>query len=350
MCALSNMKALLLGVTLLASPVAVGSASAEKIQITVPAGISVQCLQMDMLRHEAFPEIRKKYNLEFEVVNIQGAAPVALSSGYVNIFSCAGISEILNAYKKGAKNMVVFGAGSIAPIYQLISKGGLDTLNDLRGKKIGIPSAFAAATEMTELIMDRGTDLKPGRDYDFVSAGSAGARVAAFLAGEIDALPTYPPFSYELADQGNKILADAATNVPKYITGIYVFNREWAEQNKELAVRLLKALAETGQWLENPANKEAVIDWLSTNYVGSGNKPIKRDHAIQLYNFMIEQNRLAFNLYADSETINVNLNVLKEKNYLAEADIPPLGQLFDYSYLNAALRELGLPQVAELPN
>ena len=53
----------------------------------------------------------------------------------------------------------------------------------------------------------------------------------------------------------------------------------------------------------------------------------------------------------ESESLPIALtsavDILKERGVLKDENVPPLGQIFDFSYLNAALKELGLPAVAE---
>jgi hypothetical protein len=45
--------------------------------------------------------------------------------------------------------------------------------------------------------------------------------------------------------------------------------------------------------------------------------------------------------------VRANLDILKERGYITDAQIPPLGQVVDFSYLNEARRELGLPPAPE---
>src|SRR5262245_24418835 len=304
------------------------------------------CLKMRMVRHPAFPKMREKYKLQFDdVLVIMAQAPVTVANKDLDIGECTGISTMVNAWNKGAKNLIVFSVGAELPVYQLVANPAIRKLEDFRGKSIGTPGIQTASSEAVEMILKRGAGLLPGRDYNFVSTGGGNTRAAALLSGKIDALPTFPPISYELERRGFPIVADEVTYVPHYVSGVDIVTREWAQKNRELLVRLIKASVETGQWLRDPANKDNVIDWFAKNMRVAGGGAIGPEHARRMYQFYIAEKRLSFNGYAPESAIRANIAILKERGYLKDADVPPLGELFDFSYLNQALRERGLAPV-----
>ena len=51
---------------------------------------------------------------------------------------------------------------------------------------------------------------------------------------KIDAIPYFPPFTYELEKRGYPPLADAVTYIPQYVTGTHVASRSWAEANRNV--------------------------------------------------------------------------------------------------------------------
>jgi hypothetical protein len=60
-----------------------------------------------------------------------------------------------------------------------------------------------------------------------------------------------------------------------------------------------------------------------------------------MYQFYIKEKRLALDGNVPESAVRANLDILKERGYITNADIPPLGQVIDLSYLNEARRDLG---------
>lgn len=291
------------------------------------------------------PGFGAKYKLKFEDIALTTSMyPVVTANGDVDIGQCSGTSTVFNAWDKGAHGMFAFAFGAQKPVFQMIVQPGITKLEDLKGKRIGIPGIQSAGAEAIEMILKRGANLLPQKDYDFIDVGSNSAVTAALIAKRVDAVGSYPPFSYAMEKQGFKIFADEATYVPEYTTGVQIANRAWVEKNPDVFIRLLKALIETGAWFKNPANENAVEAWFMQHIAST---PLDADTAKRVYDFYIRQDRLALDLNVPESTVRANLDILKERGYITDAEIPPLGQVVDLSYLNQARRELGMPPIPE---
>ena len=338
-----------IGLSLLA--LSLPAAADDKIKVSIAdAEITPFCLKMRMVRHPAFPDMREKYNLQFEdIMQIMAQAPVSVANRDIDIGECTGISTMVNAWNKGAKNLIIWSVGAEIPVYQLVANPAIKDLKDFKGKNIGSPGVQTASSEAVEMILKRGAGLLPGKDYEFVATGGGTTRAAALLSGKIDALPTFPPVSYDLENRGFKIVADEVSFVPQYVSGVDIVTREWAEKNRDLFIRLIKASIGVGQWLKDPANKDKAIAWFAKNVKVTGGGDLGAEQATRMYQFYIADKRLSFTGYAPEAAVRANLDILKERGYLKESEVPPLGQIFDFAYLNQALRELGLPTVQEYP-
>jgi ABC-type nitrate/sulfonate/bicarbonate transport system substrate-binding protein len=335
---------------LAAAAATVSAARAEDpIKVSIAdKDITPFCFKMRMVRHPDFPMMREKYHLQFqEIMQTMSVAPIAVANNSIDIGECTGISTMVNAWNKGAKNLVIWSVGAEIPVYQLIGNPKIKTLKDFKGAKLGSPGIQTASTEAIEMILKRGAGLKRGVDYDLVQTGGGSARAAALVAGKIDGIPTFPPLSYDLEQRGFPVVASESTYVPQYVSGVDIVTREWAEKNRDLFIRVIKASIGVGQWLKDPANKDAAIDWFAKNMRVTGGKPLGRAWAERVYQYYIADKRLSFNGYAPEEAVRANLDILKERGFLKDSEIPPLGQIFDFSYMNQALKELGLPAVKE---
>src|SRR5262249_37152107 len=143
-------------------------------------------------------------------------------------------------------------------------------LADMKGKVVGIPGIQSAGAEAAEMILKRGAGLLPERDYQYTTIGAGPAAMAALLAKKMDAIPYYPPFTYELEKRGFPPLADESTYVPQYVTGTHIVSRSWAEKNRPLFIRFLKSMIETGDWLKDPAKEKEVVAFFQENIPPGG--------------------------------------------------------------------------------
>ena len=325
-----------------------GNAFAKDLIRTAISGpeISPFCLVARAAQEPTVPGFSVKYDLEYENITLALTQyPIATSNGDVDMAQCSGISTVINAWAKGGRGLFVFAFGAQAPVYQLIVQPTIKSLADMKGKIAGIQGIQTAGAEAIEMILKRGANLLSEKDYNFVNVGVNSASIAAMMSKNIDAIPFYPPFSYGMERQGFNVIADESTYVPQYVTGTHIVNRAWAEKNKPLFVRYMKSLIETGQWFRNPANEAAAIDWLIKHISSGDANPLDKASAKKVYDFYIKDNRLALDGSVPESAVRANLDILKERGYITDADIPPLGQVVDYTYLNQARQELGLPPV-----
>ena len=333
-----------------AMPVASNTAHAEeKIKVSVPSNdITAFCMGIRIARHPNHADAIKKYNLDFETVAMPiPQVPLAVSTNDINVGECSGISTVFNAWNKGAKNVMIFAFGSALPVYQLVAAPAIKKLEDLKGKNIGIPGIQSAGAEAVEMILKRGANMLPDKDYQYVTVGAASATMAALVAGKIDAVPYFAPFTFELEKQGYSLLTDAVKYMPQYVTGTHVVSRDWATKNRDQFVRFLKAMIESDDWLFDPANEKQVVAWFADNIATGGANKMDAATAQRTYDFYVKDKRLARYGYAPESAVKANLDILKERGYITDAEIPTLGQVIDFSLLNQALKDLGKPAVQE---
>jgi hypothetical protein len=325
------------------------AAAQQPVTIAIPSeSLTGFCMGIRLARDPSVPGAQDRHPIAFQNVTLPiPQFPVTVNSNDVNMGECSGISTVVNAWNRGARDFFVFSVGSKLPVYQLIATPRITVLSDLRGRSIGIPGIQSAGAEAAEMILRRGARLEPQRDYNFVSVGAGPGGAAALSAGRIDAMPYFPPISFILMDQGLPALADLVTHVPQYVTGVHIVNRRWAEQNRTRFVNFLKNMVTTGDWLANPANEQQVVTWFTQHWAPVGGQLMSRDHAQRTYDFYVKDGRIAFDGYAPEAGVRANIDILIERGYLTRAEVPPLGQVFNFSYLNQALTELGRPTVAE---
>jgi ABC-type nitrate/sulfonate/bicarbonate transport system substrate-binding protein len=305
------------------------------------------CVSTWYARDGGTPYSFKQSNISIAPVQLPPPqAPVMVHTGNVEMGDCAGLSVIAQAWSKGATDLVIVSVGAVKPLYVLIGSKKIKTLQDFKGGKLAAPGVQSTAGEAIAEILKRGAGFLPGRDYTFISSGTAAARAAGLAVGTIDGTSSFAPLSYKLVDDGFPLVADEMTYVPKYVIGALFTTRSWAQKNRDVLVAMLKTVVQTGVWLGDPKNKDAVIKLLAqTEFIAR--TPMGDDYARRFYADMFDTKRIALNGYADEDTFRANLDIMAEQGYLDKANSPPLDKLVDYSYLNAALHELGMPAVKQ---
>lgn len=333
----------------IAATLAQGAAAADRtIKMSFPQPeFSPLCVPTWYARMGGAPHSLKDAGIAITPVQLAvPQAPVSVHMGDVEMGDCAGLSVVAQAWGKGATDLVIVAAGAVKPLYVLIGGKKIKTLQDLKGGKLGAPGVQSTAGEAIAAMLKRGAGFVPGRDFTFVSTGTAAARAAGLAVGTLDGTSSFAPLSYKLIDDGFTLVADEMAYVPKYVSGILFTTRQWAQKNADTIVTLLKSVVQTGQWLQNPGNKDDVLKLLArTDFIAR--TPMGDDYAHRFYADMFDLKRIAFDGYADEETFRSNFELMEDQGFLKKENFPPLDKLVNYSYLNQALRELGLPAVKE---
>ena len=113
------------------------------------------------------------------------------------------------------------------------------------------------------------------------------------------------------------------TYIPQYVTGTHVASRSWAEANRNQFVRLLKAMIETGDWLKDPANEKAVVQWFADNVAACGPDKLEPQFAQKMYDFYIKDKRLSFDGYAPESAARANIESSKRGAISRTSEVPP---------------------------
>lgn len=148
----------------------------------------------------------------------------ALLSGQVQIAHIGG-SEVVSAAASGSDLVVTGNLGSVLP-YVFIVTPDIKTIEDLKGKQVGISTVGGSADIATRLSM-RHFGLDPDKDISILAMGSLQNRTAGLQNGSIQAAPANPPDSLVLQRQGFNVLFDIAElNFPAASATI-VAQRSW---------------------------------------------------------------------------------------------------------------------------
>jgi NitT/TauT family transport system substrate-binding protein len=187
--------------------------------------------------------IFERNGLDVQFTTIQTAnLPAALLSGDVQITS-GGSPEAVLASTTGA-DLVFLGVSINIFPWKFYARPDIKTIQDLKGKKIGITSPGAPYDVGLRMVLPK-QGLVPDTDVSFVPAGSIPNVTAALLTGAIDgAALVVGPDSDTAVHQGMHELFDFADLNIAYPTSGWIARREWVAQNHATVQKYADSMVE----------------------------------------------------------------------------------------------------------
>ncbi|MBS0525196.1 MAG: ABC transporter substrate-binding protein [Proteobacteria bacterium] len=157
-------------------------------------------------------------------------------------------------------NIVAVADGTYLAKWESVIGRNVDSLEALKGKKVGVAFGTGAEIFWRRLLANR--KLNPA-DYTLVNV-EAPEMLAAIERGDIDAFAVWEPWPTRtlMSVKNTKVLA-TADGIYNNINFIYM-NRGWIEQNRATAEKFIKALCEANDIIEKdrPAATKQVAKFL----------------------------------------------------------------------------------------
>jgi ABC-type nitrate/sulfonate/bicarbonate transport system substrate-binding protein len=171
------------------------------------------------------------------------ATPAAVLSGQAQAM-VSGCIESVSAYVGSGGDIVVFMQPVHRMQYVLASSAGLVNPSDLRGKRLAV-SRIGSSSHLISRTIVRFVGLDPDNDVSFVQIGNTPERVAALLAGNIDAtVLSLDERTLVGSTPGMHILVDMTREAVPYCTNSVAATRQFIRDQPDTIRRLTRALAE----------------------------------------------------------------------------------------------------------
>ena len=201
----------------------------------------------------------RKYDLDVEVVYVATGAVAlsALSRGSTQFNTGSASGATLGAVAAGSD--VAFIAGLVNKLTgTMVVAPQIKTPADLRNKRLGVTSIGGGTWVFTMLALQH-WGLDPKRDNISIRVvGNDSVRAQALASGTIDGAQVGYAFGATLKQQGYRVLADLADlGVPFQGTALLA-RRQLVTQSPDIVEKMLRALVDAIDFLQAPANKEAV--------------------------------------------------------------------------------------------
>lgn len=309
--------------------VSVPTAAQEKPKIVL--GASSKTLGYSPLWVAAKKGFFEQQGLDVQLVLLRGVPMTvqALAAGSLH-FGSGGPEPYIEASERGL-DLVITG-GIINGLTQYIIAGkNYKTYEDLRGATFGQSSlAGGIVTALRETLRLKGFEYP--RDYKIiVIAGGSSANLAAMQSGQIAATTVAVPLNYAAEDAGFNMIGRLSDGIPNFQVNALVTKRSWAERNRPVMVRFMKAMLQTYRWLFN--NKEAAVEFLSREM------QLKPAHALKGWEFYTQNRLWPPDGDVTVEGMKYNIRFYAEQTG-AKGPLPDPAKFVDRSYLLEAAQEI----------
>jgi ABC-type nitrate/sulfonate/bicarbonate transport system substrate-binding protein len=243
----------LLGVFVLNTSVQAG----DKIRISI-ANLSGQFMTFPLAHKRGF---LKEEGIEAEIIRITGgASAAALSSGDLDY----GTGMTLGGPTTGLPVKVV-ACFVPAPVFALVSRPEIKSVQDLNGKTVGI-STFGGLSIFGARVIVKHFGLDPDKDIKFVAVGAVEGRFIRLTQGLIDAAMLAPPLDSEAKKKGFNILARADEILIFPETGLVAGVKKIQEKPDEIK-RVIRAGIKANRYIRGNRDGtiQFIMEWLKVN-------------------------------------------------------------------------------------
>lgn len=257
--------------------------------------------------------------LEVRPVTLASSGPIMMAllmSGQAEMVIAGGVA-ILRGIARGAPVIVVGGHLSRMS-YALIGAKGLKTVDDLKGKAIGI-TGIGGIGEFAVVESLKRNGLIKDRDFTLLNIeGGTAARMAALKAGKVHAVPVTPGQRVQAENDGFTILLDVRDSLADLPSNIVASTKEFAKSNPDKTIRFLRALGRAVDLIQQDKDKAIALG--KANGL-RGDAPMERK---------------ALDYYVQDLDIRINKNNVEALLKLLDIADPP-ERFFDDTYLSRAL-------------
>ena len=318
-------------VVLLALLVLLVSPCVAQERVRFPIGESSKTLSYGPLWVASKMGFFEKEGLEVPIVTMRGSPLTiqALTADSIYIAN-ATVDTLISAYEKGAYITMIGGLINGLGL-SMIGGKGYKTYADLRGTTIGTQTLTSGTGFALRLVL-KAHGMEYPRDYKLLNIGGASDRYQALTSGQISSAPVGVPLDLVAKQQGFNVIGYFADDQPNFQFNVYIVKRAWAEKNRLLIVRFMKAMAATMRWMME--NREAACGYLSKEMV------ISVDHCRYASDYNWKNRIWDRNADLNVEGVRTLIRITAEQGILKEP-LPQPAKYMDQSFLKQALTELG---------
>jgi ABC-type nitrate/sulfonate/bicarbonate transport system substrate-binding protein len=273
----------------------------------------------------------QREGLDVPIVTMRGSPLTiqALTADSVYMAN-ATVDTLISAYEKGADITMIGGLINGLGL-SMIGGQNYKTYSDLRGTTIGTQTLTSGTGFALRLVL-KVHGMEYPRDYKLLNIGGASDRYQALTSGQISSAPVGVPLDLVAKEQGFNVIGYFADDQPNFQFNVYIVKRSWAEKNRPLVVRFMKAMVGTMRWMMD--NRDAACAYLSKEMA------ISVEHCRYASDYNWKSRIWDRNADLNVEGVRTLIKITAEQGVLKEP-LPQPSKYIDQSYLKQALAEMG---------
>jgi ABC-type nitrate/sulfonate/bicarbonate transport system substrate-binding protein len=295
-----------------------------------PVGESSKTLSYGPLWVAAKMGFFEKEGLEVPIVTMRGSPLTiqALTADSIYVAN-ATVDTLISAHERGADITMI---GGLINGLGLSMVGGkqFKSYADLRGTTIGTQTLTSGTGFALRLVL-KVHGLEYPRDYQLLNIGGASDRYQALTSGQISAAPVGVPLDLVAKQQGFNIIGYFADDLPNFQFNTYIVKRSWAEKNRPLVVRFMKAMVSTMRWMND--NRDHACAYLTKEMA------LSLDHCRHGSDYNWKSRIWDRDADLNVEGVRTVMKITANQGILKEP-LPPAAKYIDQSYLKQAWAEI----------
>jgi NitT/TauT family transport system substrate-binding protein len=272
----------------------------------------------------------KDEGLDFEFINSGSSTRSAqqVAAGSVPIGSSSMV-DTMRAIDKGA-NVRVFLNSLAVGTHSLIGAKGMKSVKELKGKRV-MTGGTGDITNLWWMAMAKANGFDGQKDVDLLFSGATSARLAALVAGAVDATMLSTPQSFQAVQNGYADLGPVAPFLGEFPMMIWHVNEDWAKTHQKELLAFIRAHNKAVRYMSDPVHRQEVSQMLADASKSSLDDALKTwDVCMQVKAFVADGD------ISDGATERVRDTLLASGDIKQSA---PASAYVDRSFAKAAAKE-----------
>lgn len=277
--------------------------------------------------------LMKNDGVDFELKFLEEADATlrAVVAGAADVY-IGDLNAAITAVKNTKAPVKIIAANTQSTDYVVLARNGINSINDLAGKTIGVNTPGSAGDVIMKMAL-----TKQGYDVDkskYVVIGGTSARVAALQAGQIDAtVAHFADAQAAIATGKFKSLIECGPALGGLLQSGLIASTTWLEKNPKLAQKVVDRLIDASRWATT--DKAGYLKRSEEH-----NDKLKPDVKEAAYKTFIDIKYFGVNGGLDPEQVDSYVTLFQNAGVLPK-DMPPRSEWLDDKYVKDYLQRNG---------